>query len=90
MIILKDIPDLLHHSKNLVDSGFLSSMDARELVNKCREMAEENAYVEDDQTAHLAYLAMEAVKDFTYWLHVNFENVKRVDRFSQFFSEQDK
>ena len=63
---LAEIPDLLHHSKRLVESRYIPELKARKLVRECRLFAD--AFKDGEEVEHREK-ALEAVKEFSYWLH---------------------
>lgn len=60
---LVDIPNLLHFSKELMQSGYLPKLQARKLARDCKVYA-------DKCEGQLGYeRAQEAIKEYSYWLH---------------------
>ncbi len=66
---LAEIPDLLHHSKRLIESRYISELKARKLVRECRLFADAFKDSNNYEEMEHAEKALEAVKEFSYWLH---------------------
>lgn len=76
---LKEMPVIIKHAKSLIISGYMTNMKGRIMARKCRLYADSLENVGSYQTFRVK--ALDAIKDFSHWLHERNEYIGQLSRY---------